>query len=573
MNAELQKVVDKIHDAANIVDVIGEFLTLKKAGVNYKGICPFHDDRNPSFFVSPAKQCYKCFVCGEGGDVFTFLEKHEDMTFFEAVEWLCRKYHIDPPKREMSDEDQEAYKQREAQRIAIKAAADFFRRNIAQAQTFLKQRGYDIDDPILEKYGVGYAPAGNAALTDLPGQGYSKDRLKEVDIVRTSEDGREYDTFRDRVIFPFYDRRGNVVAFSGRLVTASDHLPKYLNTAETPVFNKRMGLYALNFAAKERSVGRLVLVEGYMDTVSLRKHGVQGVVATLGTALTEEQARLMKRYAPQVWISYDGDAAGQKAALRALDILDGQGLPARVIDYPDGMDPDDFIKANGLNGFEALPKLDSTTYRMLRAKDGLDTATQDGMTQYALRCCAILKQVKSPVEMENHLRRLVNETGYDREILLRQIGATAVSQTSQPIRRTRRNQTEPSGVEKAEQELISMLSAGLISPEILKPEDFTSEDHQKLARWLIDGHSAASYIGGIQDDAERNRAVRALNFTPLPQDREKALEVAQEDLRTLRQARKREREDEYRQKVDTLSQEQKLEILRRIDAANRESEG
>ena len=347
MNAELQKVVDKIHDAANIVDVIGEFLTLKKAGVNYKGICPFHDDRNPSFFVSPAKQCYKCFVCGEGGDVFTFLEKHEDMTFFEAVEWLCRKYHIDPPKREMSDEDQEAYKQREAQRIAIRAAADFFRRNIAQAQTFLKQRGYDIDDPILEKYGVGYAPAGNAALTDLPGQGYSKDRLKEVDVVRTSEDGREYDTFRDRVIFPFYDRRGNVVAFSGRLVTASDHLPKYLNTGETPLFTKGRHLFGL-WQARQAigKKGYAYLVEGQFDVMTLAKYGIENAVGGSGTAFTPDQVRLLQGFSSEVRMIYDTDKAGQAAAVKNCEALLLAGFTVKCVLLPKGKDPDEFARAN-----------------------------------------------------------------------------------------------------------------------------------------------------------------------------------------------------------------------------------
>lgn len=347
MNAELQKVVDKIHDAANIVDVIGEFLTLKKAGVNYKGICPFHDDRNPSFFVSPAKQCYKCFVCGEGGDVFTFLEKHEDMTFFEAVEWLCRKYHIDPPKREMSDEDQEAYKQREAQRIAIKAAADFFRRNIAQAQTFLKQRGYDIDDQILEKYGVGYAPAGNAALTELSALGYSTDRLKEIDVIRQGDDGHTYDTFRDRVIFPFYDRRGNVVAFSGRLVASSDHLPKYLNTGETPLFTKGRHLFGLWQA--RQSIGKkgyAYLVEGQFDVMTLAKYGIENAVGGSGTAFTPDQVRLLQGFSSEVRMIYDTDKAGQAAAVKNCEALLLAGFTVKCVLLPKGKDPDEFARAN-----------------------------------------------------------------------------------------------------------------------------------------------------------------------------------------------------------------------------------
>ena len=566
--------LEELRSRVSLEEVVSEYVPLKQKGRRFWGCCPFHNEKTPSFAVDTESQLYYCFGCHKGGTVINFVMDLERMEFMDAVRFLAERAHMELPERSAQPgEVRVSRDEREQMYEANRAAAKFFHGLLwtdegADALNYLYGRG--LNDSDIRRFGLGASPKGwDGLLHHLEDKGYEPGLLEKAGLV-VRRDDKYFDMFRGRVMFPSISAQGRVLGFGGRAM--GDAQPKYLNTAETPVFNKRLGLYALNFAAKERSVGRLVLVEGYMDTVSLRKHGVQGVVATLGTALTEEQARLMKRYAPQVWISYDGDAAGQKAALRALDILDAQGLPARVIDYPGGMDPDDFIKANGLAGFEALPRLDSTTYRMLRAKDGLDTATQDGMTQYALRCCAILKQVKSPVEMENHLRRLVNETGYDREILLRQIGASVPGQPQQPIRRPRRNQSEPTGVEKAEQELISMLSAGLIAPEILKPEDFTNEDHQKLARWLIDGHSAASYIGGIQDDAERNRAVRALNFTPLPQDREKALEVAQEDLRTLRQARKREREDEYRQKVDTLSQEQKLEILRRIDAANRESE-
>jgi len=309
-----------------------------------------------------------------------------------------------------------------------------------------------------------------------------------------------------------------------------------------------------------------------MDTVSLRKYGVSGVVATLGTALTEEQARLMKRYAPEVWISYDGDDAGRKAALRALDIFDAQDIPAKVIDYPGGMDPDDFIKAEGLSGFESLPRHDSTSYRMIRARDGLDLSTQDGLTQYALRCCAILKKVKSPIEMENHLRRLVSETGYDREILLRQIGSITPSAAQPSPRRHRPRQAAPTGVEKAERELLSMLSAGLIPSETLKSGDFSDPVHRELADWLIAGRPVKAYIEGIKDDAVRAKVMQALNYAPLPADREKALEEAGECLRTIQRDRDSRRSDEIKQQINTASPEQKAEMYRRMAAMWKESQ-
>ncbi len=560
--------LEELRSRVSLEEVVSEYVPLKQKGRRFWGCCPFHNEKTPSFSVDSEAQLYYCFGCHKGGTVVNFVMDMERMDFMDAVRLLAERAHMELPERS-SGPGQSRVTQDERERMyeANRAAARFFHDLLwtdegAQALNYLYGRG--LNDSDIRRFGLGASPKGwDGLLHHLEEAGFEPGLLEKVGLV-VRRDDRLYDMFRGRVMFPIISAQGRVLGFGGRAM--GDAQPKYLNTAETPVFNKRMGLYALNFAKNERSVGHLVLVEGYMDTVSLRKHGVKGVVATLGTALTEEQARLMKRYAPQVWISYDGDAAGQKAALRALDILDAQDIPARVIDYPAGMDPDDFIKASGLEGFEALPKLDSTAYRMLRARDGLDIRTQDGMTQYALRCCAILKKVKSPIEMENHLRRLVNETGYDREILLRQIGATLPDQPATPKRRLRGNQSEPTGVERAEQELISMLAAGLIPREILKPEDFSGEEHRKLAQWLLEGGAPGAYVEGIEDDAARSRAMSAMNYSPLPAERDKAMEVAQEDLTTLRQARNQQRENEYKQKVDSLSQEQKLEILRRIDA-------
>ncbi len=565
--------LEELRSRVSLEEVVSEYVPLKQKGRRFWGCCPFHNEKTPSFSVDSESQLYYCFGCHKGGTVINFVMDMERMEFMDAVRLLAERAHMELPERgPQGGEPRVSRDERERMYEANREAARYYHSLLwtgegAEALNYLYGRG--LNDSDIRRFGLGASPKGwDGLLRHLEGAGYEPALLEKAGLA-VRRDKNLFDMFRGRVMFPIISAQGRVLGFGGRAMGEAQ--PKYLNTAETPIFNKRMGLYALNFAQKERSLGRLVLVEGYMDTVSLRKHGVQGVVATLGTALTEDQARLMKRYAPQVWISYDGDAAGQKAALRALDILDAQGMPARVIDYPGGMDPDDFIRANGLAGFEALPKLDSTAYRMLRARDGLDIATQDGMTQYALRCCEILKKVKSPIEMENHLRQLVNETGYDREILLRQIGANLPSRSAAPVRR-RGNQSEPSGVEKAEQELISMLAAGLIPPEVLEPEELANEEHRSLARWLIEGRSASAYVEGIQDDARRSQAMRALNYSPLPAEREKALEVAQEDLNTLRDARIAQRENEIKQSIDAMSQEQKAEILRRIDAANRKSD-
>ncbi len=566
--------LEELRSRVSLEEVVSEYVPLKQKGRRFWGCCPFHNENTPSFSVDSEAQMYYCFGCHKGGTVINFVMDMERMDFMDAVRLLADRAHMELPERSSQpggasanrDERERMY---EANRVAARYYHDqLWTKEGAAALNYLYGRG--LNDSDIRRFGLGASPEGwDGLFSHLEAQGFEAALLEKAGLVVRREN-RCFDMFRGRVMFPIINAQGRVLGFGGRAM--GDAQPKYLNTAETPIFNKRMGLYGLNFAKKERSVGHLVLVEGYMDTVSLRKYGVQGVVATLGTALTEEQARLMKRYAPEVWISYDGDAAGRKAALRALDILDNQDIPARVIDYPAGMDPDDFIKANGLSGFEALPRHDSTSYRMIRAKDGLNLAQQEGMTQYALRCCAILKNVKSPIDMENHLRRLVNETGYDREILLRQIGVTAQAPAPQPTRRRPTVEHAATGVEKAERELISMLAAGLIPADLLKPVDFTDETHRALAEWLLEGKPAGAYVEAVEEEAARQKIMQAINYTPLPEDREKALEEAEGCLRTIQKDRDSQRSEQIRQQINSASEEQKVEMLRRIMASMEDNE-
>ena len=428
--------LDELRSRANLEEIVSEYVPLKQKGRRFWGCCPFHNEKTPSFSVDSEAQMYYCFGCHKGGTVINFVMEMERMEFMDAVRLLADRAHMEIPEQSQTGSGRISPDERERIYEANTLAARFFHSTLwtgegAEALNYLYKRG--LNDSDIRRFGLGAAPKGWDALQrHMAEQGFDDALLEKAGLV-VRKDGRAYDMFRGRAIFPIINAQGRVVGFGGRAM--GDAQPKYLNTSETPVFNKRQGLYALNFAKKERNLGRLVLVEGYMDTVSLRKYGVAGVVATLGTALTEEQARLIKRYAPEVWISYDGDGAGRKAALRALDIFDSQDMKARVIDYPGGMDPDDFVKANGLAGFDALPKYGATEYRMMRARDDLDVSTQEGMTQYAMRCCEILKKVKSPIERENYLRRLANETGYDRQVLLSQLGVMAAAPTHAPARR------------------------------------------------------------------------------------------------------------------------------------------
>lgn len=565
--------LDELRSRANLEEIVSEYVSLKQKGRRFWGCCPFHNEKTPSFSVDSEAQMYYCFGCHKGGTVINFVMEMERMEFMDAVRLLADRAHMEIPEQSQTGSGRISPDERERIYEANTLAARFFHSTLwtgegAEALNYLYKRG--LNDSDIRRFGLGAAPKGWDALQrHMAEQGFDDALLEKAGLV-VRKDGRAYDMFRGRAIFPIINAQGRVVGFGGRAM--GDAQPKYLNTSETPVFNKRQGLYALNFAKKERNLGRLVLVEGYMDTVSLRKYGVAGVVATLGTALTEEQARLIKRYAPEVWISYDGDGAGRKAALRALDIFDSQDMKARVIDYPGGMDPDDFVKANGLAGFDALPKYGATEYRMMRARDDLDVSTQEGMTQYAMRCCEILKKVKSPIERENYLRRLANETGYDRQVLLSQLGVMAAAPTHAPARRAAREEAPASDAELAERALLTLLREGAMPAEMVKIEDFTQGTARTLAERLLAGEGVNSLLESMDED-ERVRAVRMLNYEPVPDDREEALRLAETCLRTIRKSRLMLRAAKIQEEIQTAAPEQKRALYEQMDAISRELDG
>ncbi len=557
--------IDEVRARTSLEEIVSLYVPLKQKGRRFWGCCPFHNEKTPSFSVDSQTQLYYCFGCHKGGTVFNFVCEMERMEFPEAVRYLAERAHMQIPESTGRETGRSGSSSEERERIyeANVTAARYFHSLLwteegAEALSYLYKRG--LNDSDIRHFGLGASPKGWDALTKhLEEKGFEPQLLKKAGLA-IEKDGRYFDMFRGRVIFPIINIRGKVLGFGGRAM--GDAQPKYLNTPDTPVFNKRQGLYSMNFVRDERDVNRLVLVEGYMDTVSLRKYGVRGVVATLGTALTPEQAKLIKRYAPEVWISYDGDGAGQKAALRALDIFDEvDGITPRVVDYPAGQDPDDFIRANGLQGFEKLRKYDAAQYRMLRARDGLDLSTQEGMTQYTFKCCDILKKVADPIVMENHLRELVNQTGYDREILLRQIGKVSPGRPMpQRTSLTRAPKEKPDEAVLAERVLLTLLGIGEIPHEMVKAEDFAPGVRRDAAAWILGGRQPVSFIESLQDEGERDEAVKSLNYTPLPEDHEGKLEMAQASLHTIRKARLNERIAAIQEEIKTADDVRKREL-------------
>ncbi|ERM93218.1 DNA primase [Caldanaerobacter subterraneus subsp. yonseiensis KB-1] len=345
--------IEKVIEANDIVDVISDYVELKRAGKEFRGLCPFHREKTPSFMVSPTKQVYHCFGCNASGNVVTFIMDIENLSFKEAIEFLAERAGIPLEEVDLSEEEAKRKKIIEEIYRVNKIAALFFHRKLfseegVKALEYLKSRG--LSSTTIKKFGIGYAPSNDDLLNFLKEKGYKENFLSKAGLV-VYKSGKYYDRFKDRVMFPIIDVRGNVVGFGGRAL--DDSLPKYLNTPETEIFKKGKTLFAINFAKKTQD-DKFIIVEGYMDAISLHQAGIDCAVASLGTALTEDQARLIKRYKKNVVIAYDADEAGVNATLRGLDILEKLNINIKVLSIPEGKDPDEFIKKEGSEAFRRL---------------------------------------------------------------------------------------------------------------------------------------------------------------------------------------------------------------------------
>ncbi|MDR0765671.1 MAG: DNA primase [Odoribacteraceae bacterium] len=377
-----QNTVQKIFDAANILEVVSEFVTLKRRGTNYFGLCPFHDEKTGSFSVSPARGIYKCFGCGKGGNAVNFIMEHERMSYVEALRYLAAKYGIPVEERELSEEQKRERGERESMIIVSAFAREFFTRQLHDtdegrgvALGYLRHRRIPLE--MIDKFNIGYCPSERDAFTRAAlDKGYKKEYLVKTGLSIENERG-VYDRFRERVIFPVQDIAGKVIAFGGRTMSSDKKVPKYVNSPESEIYHKGRTLYGI-YQAKKSIVqkDRCILVEGYTDVISFHARGIENVVASSGTALTVEQARLIRRLTSRVTIIYDGDPAGIKASIRGIDLLLEEGLNARVVLLPEGEDPDSFARGHTpaqLAEYVAAEETDFITFKTrLLMKDAGD---------------------------------------------------------------------------------------------------------------------------------------------------------------------------------------------------------
>ena len=420
-----------------IEDVASPYVNLRRQGKNLLGLCPFHNEKSPSFVVYPENNSFYCFGCNKGGDVISFVMGVENLDFTEAVKLLAQRSGMTLPE-EGGDFSMSRLRTRI---LEINRESGRFYFGVLSTPegkaglNYFKSRG--LDPKTIRHFGLGYAPDTGFALTNhLRELGYTKDELLQSDMVRLSKNGNLYDRYRNRVMFPIIDLRGNVVAFGGRVL--GDGTPKYINTSDTPVYHKGSGLFALNFA-KNANSEQLILAEGYMDVIALHRAGFTNAIATLGTALTEEQARVMRRYAKEVVICYDSDQAGRRATQRAIPLLKDAGLKVRVITVPGNKDPDEFFRSDPKDGVTRFKRLiqesgNDTEYRLSVVRAKYDLTAEDGKKQYLQEAVTqVLSTLRDQIELDVYAGKLSVETGVAKESIM----ASAQRAASQVARQRR----------------------------------------------------------------------------------------------------------------------------------------
>lgn len=418
--------IDSVRERSDIVELIGSYVTLRRAGSNYTGLCPFHSERTPSFTVFPDTQSFFCFGCEAGGDAFTFVMRSENLEYPEAVEFLAKRAGIQIPETH-EDNDQPRGISRARAYELNRAAARFYRDclfdpAIGEAGMNYLRDTRGLDTAVIRHFGLGYAPNEfGVLLPHLKSLGFTEEEMRQCFLCGRSQSGRYYDYFRGRVMFPVINTAGEVVAFSGRDVTGTSKA-KYLNSSDTPVFQKRKNLFALNFA-KAHCAEQMILCEGNMDVVSMHAAGFENAVASLGTALTDEQARIMARYTKQVIIAYDGDSAGQRAAGRAMDIFARVGLDVRVLRITDAKDPDEYIRKFGTDAFARLLKGSSTgfSYRLDGVLNRYNIKEPEDRIKAAAELCGMVARVWSSAEREVYLQAVSERLGLPIDSLRRDV--------------------------------------------------------------------------------------------------------------------------------------------------------
>ena len=470
-------IVDKILDTAQIVDVVGDFVTLKKRGSNYTACCPFHNEKTPSFSVSASKGIYKCFGCGKSGTAVGFVMEHEHLSYTEALKYLAKKYNIEVIEKEESAEDIAKRQRHESLLLVSEFGGRFFQESLdtpegqAIAYQYFRSRG--LQDETIRKYGLGWAPISRKALSEAArSAGYKEEFLIETGLSIKYDDGRLVDRFFDRVIFPIHSVSGRVIAFGGRTLKTDKSVAKYVNSPETEIYVKSKSLYGIYFAKGEISKkNKCILVEGYLDVLSMHQLGITNVVASSGTSLTEDQIRLIHKFTDNITIIYDGDSAGIHAALRGTDMILKEGMNVKIILLPDGQDPDDFAKKHTLEEVEDYIAGNEQDFISFKTDVLLKEAGNDPLKRAELinDISDTIAVIPDAVVRAMYVRSSAERFDIDERLILDRIGKTRTAMIEAEVKRREREQ------QKAAQQAVTP-DFGPVPDYMDYPEDYIYDD-------------------------------------------------------------------------------------------------
>ena len=545
-----EEIIEEVRSRNDIVDLISTYVPLKKKGSSYFGLCPFHNEKSPSFSVSRDKQMYYCFGCGAGGNVFTFLMEYENFSFPEALKYLAERAGMELPEEELNEEAKRAMDEKARLREMNKLSANYFyyllhSKRGQKGLAYLKDRG--ITDTTIKHFGLGYADLYNDDLYRfLKSKGYSDEELKDSALVTIDERRGGSDKFWNRVMFPIMDVNNRVIGFGGRVM--GDGSPKYLNSKETKLFDKSRNLYGLNFARSSRKK-EIILCEGYMDVISMHQAGFTNAVAALGTAFTSGHGTLLKRYTENVILSFDSDEAGQRAILRAIPILKEAGLTVRVLDLTPYKDPDEFIKGLGAQALEERIRkaMSSFMFQVKVAAGRYDQDDPESKTQFQHEAAKLLATIEEPLERKNYIEAVSREYyigAKDLEDLVNYYGTSGYSsaqrQQTTPRQQERRLQVNEAKEEKKKQPQKLLLTWMVNEPQlfdklegIIGPDDFYEQIYYGVALLLFKQYEEEKAVipGKILNqytDLEDQKKIAelfntTLKISPLAEDRDKAL--------------------------------------------------
>lgn len=575
-----EEILDEVRQSNDIVDVISQYVHLKRSGRNFFGLCPFHNEKSPSFSVSPDKQIFHCFGCGAGGNVFTFLMKIEGITFVEAIQTLAERSNIQLPTIE--DSADSAKEELKAKVLKVNEfAAEFYHQNLYKpeakiAQEYVKKR--KLSNEILKSFKIGFSGKFDELYQALHKQGFQDKEILETGLVNKNDNGRYIDRYRNRLMFPICDARGRVIAFGGRVL--DDSKPKYINSPENIVYSKGRNLYGLN-VAKKGDLKRILIVEGYMDVISLHQRGITNVVGALGTALTQQQGWLLRKNSEQIILGFDSDGAGQTAIVRSVEILKNMGCDIRILQMEGAKDPDEYVIKYGNARFNNLmdKAISIVEFKAKMLKQNLNLENATDKIKFLNEIAKLISTIDNTIEKEVYIEKIAKTYDISKEAIYAEVNKLSYSklkgekilEKTKPVLKKTEERVVSEAIKNRENTILSLLLTGdlnifQIIKQNIQPEDLKYELNSKIFKRLYEefekGNSNINSIIDMLSEEEQNHITSIMVDDLEIQDYEKAID---DILQSYEKEKLNERKLEILELLDgKLVQEEKIKLEKEL---------